>query len=81
LGWKTKSPALRKWLEGEGLWQADALKPRDPKNALERALLVVQKRHNATIFKQLAEKLSVKRCTDTSFLRFKDTLTAWFGAE
>lgn len=78
LGWQGHQPDLRTWLRGRGLLASDALKPDDPKLALEEALKVVNKRRSAVIYRQLSERVSVNRCTDPGFQRFRSNLSMWF---
>lgn len=77
LGWAERKPDLREWLRAESLWGATP-KPSDPKIAFERALKEVKRRPTAQYFLQLAEKVSVERCTDRAFARLRDTLRAWY---
>ena len=79
LGWARRSPDLRSALEQSGLWDSGDLKPRDPKAALEWALEAAgMDPISSSYFRELAEKVSVKRCQDRSFLRFKELLQNWF---
>lgn len=79
LGWAGRSPDLRSALEKRGLWDSGDLKPRDPKAALEWALGAAgMDPISSTYFRELAQKVSVRRCQDRSFLRFKELLQNWF---
>ena len=79
LGWAGRSPDLRSALEKRGFWDSGDLKPRDPKAALAWALGVAgMDPISSTYFRQLAERVSVQRCQDRSFLRFKELLQNWF---
>lgn len=78
MGWAGKQPDLRSWLRTHNLLGTDEIKPQNPKEAVELALRAVKKPRSAAIYKQLAEKVSVQRCTDSSFLRLKETLQEWF---
>lgn len=79
LGWKDRSPGLRQWLRSEGLLEDGQVKPADPKTAIERAVEVGQKRWTAGTCKTLASKVSLERCQDDSFARFKAVLQGWFA--
>ena len=81
LGWEGKSPDLRTWLREQGLWSEDAPKPKDPKQAVKKALRQVNKRPSSAVYQELAEKVSLKRCTDASFQRFRELLQEWFPAK
>lgn len=79
LGWAGRDRDLRSALEQQGLWDSDDIKPRDPKRALEWALKTARKRpRSSTYFSQIAESVSLERCQDPSFLRFKKQLQDWF---
>ncbi|HXG33899.1 MAG TPA: hypothetical protein VNJ11_11075 [Bryobacteraceae bacterium] len=80
LGWAGRQPALRSWLEQEGLWGAQDPKPKEPKKAVERALWQVQKPRSSAIYRTLARRVGVERCRDSAFLRLRETLQEWFGA-
>lgn len=73
--------ALRIWLRNSGLWPAGESKPLDPKEALDRALREKQLPSSATIYRSLAQKVSVTNCQDSSFEKFRSTLQEWFPAE
>jgi len=81
LGWAERSPNLRTWLEEQQLWPADIPKPHDPKHAMERALRAVRKRRSPALLRQLAERVSLRRCSDPAFIRLKTTLQRWFPAQ
>ena len=78
LGWEGKD--LRSWLEGKGLLNKGQAKPPDPKMAVESALREVGKQRSSVLFRRLAEKVSLQRCTDESFVKLKATLVRWFKA-
>ena len=77
-GWKNRRPPLRRWLIGQGYLQKGATKPERPKEALEAALHAVRKPRSASLYRQLAERVSLRRCNDPAFLELKTLLTAWF---
>ncbi len=94
-GWKNRRPSLRRWLIRQGylqagatkpqrpkeaLEQAGATKPQRPKEALEAALYTVRKPRSASLYRQLAEKVSLRGCHDPAFLELKTVLTDWFPA-
>lgn len=81
LGWSLRKPDLRTWLQSRKLLPERRQKPSDPKEALEEALRHVRKPPSAAIFAQLAGQVSTQRCTDGAFVKLRDTLQAWFGAE
>ncbi len=78
LGWKGRDQGLRPWLAEEGYWSADAMKPRRPKEAFEAALHAARKPRSSSLYKQIAERVSLRRCTDTAFLELRNVLLSWF---
>lgn len=78
LGWKEKSPPLRTWLKNQGFQESGLLKPSPPKEAVESALREVRKPRSSSIYFQIAEKVSLKRCKDPAFLKLKEKLVQWF---
>lgn len=78
LGWKNELGDIRSWLTDNELWPETEIKPPDPKEAYERALKEVGKPKSSSIFKELAENVSFKRCSDSSFAKLKNTLQNWF---
>ena len=79
LGWTDRNPGLRKALERQGLWSPGDPKPTDPKAAFEWTLRTARKRPISSMyFRELARKVSTRRCQDRAFLRFKRILQNWF---
>lgn len=78
LGWHGRQPSLRAWLFSQGLWSENDPKPSDPKAALEQALRLVRKPRSSSLYKRLAERVSLRSCQDPSFVKFKRTLRNWF---
>ena len=78
LGWQGRSPALREALETHGLWKPGEPKPADPKAALDWAVRKVGRRRDTPIYRELAQKVSTKRCRDRAFLRLGNLLRDWF---
>jgi hypothetical protein len=81
LGWVGERTDLREWLSRKGFIVGGALKPERPKEAMLAALRETGVKPSASIFGQLARTVSLERCQDRSFLRFRDILRAWFGAD
>ena len=46
---------------------------------IEHALRTVRLPRSAALYRQLAQQVSLTRCTDASFLKFKVTLQKWFA--
>jgi len=78
LGWAGREPNLRQWLRTEGLLPGDSLKPTQPKETLHKALQMARKPRSSSLYRQLAQKVSFKRCTDPAFEKLKKTLKDWF---
>lgn len=81
LGWSGRDPGLRAWLTAQGHLLAGQTKPQQPKKALEHALRIARKGRSSAIYLQLAQRVSIHRCTDPAFLKFKTTLQSWFGGD
>ncbi len=80
LGWEGRDPPLRRWLEQGGLWPSGQTKPSDPKRAFERALRAANLASSPALFRQLADRVSLERCTDPSFRALRGVLHGWFGS-
>lgn len=77
LGWPSNQD-LRSFLTSSDLWMPEEPKPNDPKVALETALRRRQIPRSPSIYRQLAERVSTRSCTDRSFVRLKSLLKGWF---
>jgi hypothetical protein len=78
LGWAGRQPDLRTWLREKELLLPDQAKPKRPKEAMQSALYEVRKPWSSSIHRQLAERVSFRRCTDPGFEKLKTTLQGWF---
>lgn len=81
LGWRGAPIHLRDALEGEGLWPHGKSKPPDPKSAMEWALWQARRPRSSSIYRSLAERVSLKKCHDRSFLKLRALLREWFGTD
>ena len=80
MGWIGKSPPLRNWLINKGhLADDNPIKPSSPKEAFEDALKKVREPRSSSIYKQIADKVSLKRCEDPAFMKLKEKLFQWFA--
>jgi len=77
--WKGISTPLRFWLKDKNFLADNSPKPYPPKKAFEDALKKVRKPRSASIYKQIADKVSLKRCQDPAFLKLKEKLFQWFA--
>lgn len=78
LGWSGTSPDLRSALIEKGLLNKSSAKPSDPKAAMKFALRKARVNPSASIYLELAQNVSFKRCQDLSFTKFKSVLQSWF---
>lgn len=79
LGWKSTNPLMQKWLiEKKYLHEGDA-KPHAPKEAMQAVLRLARLPRSASRYQQLAEKVSLERCSDAAFMKLKATLQGWFA--
>lgn len=79
-GWAQHQPRLRQWLEANDWWPREGEKPTRPKEALVAALREVKKHRSSAMYRRLAELVSLDRCTDFNFRRFKQILRQWFSS-
>lgn len=77
-GWKNRQPGLRPWLTEQGWFQEGQVKPARPKEAFEAALRKAQIPRSSSLYRQIAEKVSLERCTDKAFREFREILQNWF---
>lgn len=80
LGWSGRTPGLRSWLQKEGFLKHGQTKPLRPKEAMESALWIVRRARSSDLYRRLAEKVSLERCTDPAFARLQAILKRWFPA-
>jgi len=72
---------LRQRLADEGLWPVDAAKPPRPKETAQWVLKQAREPRSSAIYRQLAERISIRGCTDAAFAEMLSTLRNWFPAE
>lgn len=77
--WSNQPVPLRKWLLSKGWLQRGTVKPGKPKEAFEAALRQARTPKSASLYRQIAENVSLARCEDPAFLDLKATLQEWFG--
>ena len=81
LGWTAGYPALRSWLERNGLGRVGESTPTDPKVAMRNAPKQMNLQPSARRFAELAGAVSLQRCSDPAFSEFARTLRKWFPTE
>ena len=77
-GWTHRQPGLRRWLVEQDWLEQDAIKPGRPKEAFQAALREARTARSSSLYQHIAERVSLRRCTDTVFQELKDTLQRWF---
>ena len=80
-GWKDRQPSLRHWLTDQGWLRENEVKPVRPKEAFQAALREARRPRSSSLYQQIAEEVSLRRCKDRSFLEFKDVLRSWFSGD
>lgn len=80
LGWGNLNN-LHTWLRENSFLSENETRPLRPKEALEAALRAVRKPRSSAIYSMLAQRVSLKNCTDLSFLKLRDSLQNWFPRE
>ena len=80
LGWAGRTPALRAWVQSAtAFWHTEEIKSARPKEAFDAAQRMARKQHSPSVFEDLATRVSMDRCVDPAFLKFKSILQGWFG--
>ena len=77
-GWKDRQPPLRRWLTDQGWLPAGGVKPSRPKEAFQAALREARKPRSSSLYRQIAERVSLRGCTDRAFREFRSVLQDWF---
>ncbi len=75
---RQKNLSMREWLEQRGLWDVDMSKPADPKKAVEDVLKISKTPRSSAIYRQITNRVSVRRCLDPAFLKLCSALQQWF---
>ncbi len=79
VGW-TGTETIHEWLVSTGHWALERPKPQNPKAALESLLLRSRRTRSARVYEDLARRVSLDRCQDRAFQKFRTTLQRWFPA-
>ena len=80
VGWSQPETA-RDWLVQHGYLVGDEVKPKDPKDSVIAMLRLAKKPLASDVFVELASRVSLARCQDRAFQKFRDTLQRWFPAQ
>ena len=70
--------SLRDWLREKGLLPRGAVKPSEPKEAVELVLKTVRTPRSSSIYGDLAQSVSTERCIDPAFAKLRRCLREWF---
>ena len=76
-GWKNRQPGLRPWLTEQGWLREGWMKPVRPKEAFEAALREAQIPRSSSLYREIANKVSLERCTDNTFREFREIMQNW----
>ena len=76
----SQSQSIREWLETRNYLSSDNSKPPDPKAAIESVLAAQKKPLSSSLFADLARDVSLARCQDRAFQKFRTILQGWFPA-
>ena len=81
IGWRNEpnQPRLREWLRNQGFLAENDTRIQRPKEALEAVRRYTKKPKSPALFYQLAQKVSLKNCSDPSFIKLKSILHVWFA--
>ena len=77
LGWR-RAEALNQWLKENGHLREGAVKPVNPKSAMEAALQEARLPMSTSIYRKIARNVGLARCTDPAFVSFQATIRGWF---
>ena len=77
-GWKNRQPPLKQWLVERGWLQSGEVKPNRPKEAFQAALREARIQRSSSLYQQIAQRVSLRRCADRSFQEFQAILRTWF---
>jgi hypothetical protein len=75
---KPDDVGIREWLRAKDFTFTENDKPVRPKEAMDRILPHLGKRHSSSLYRRIAETISLHRCTDPAFKRLRTTLGEWF---
>jgi hypothetical protein len=78
LGFVGTYTALRSALEAEGFWRNGEAKPHRPKEAVEWTLRRSRKGRSSAIYQGLANRITIRRCTDPALCALRTALIGWF---
>ena len=77
VNWSQSEP-INEWLAARGYMVAGNAKPSDPKGAIEAILKLEKIPLPSDLFAELARRVSLNRCQDRAFQKFRNILRRWF---
>ena len=69
---------IRDWLRRQNFDFSINEKPIRPKEALEAVLRSLNSPRSSAFYQHIAERISLRRCTDEAFIRLRTQLSEWF---
>lgn len=75
--WRSKK-RIREWLKENQFDFTSEAKPLRPKEALEAILQETKQPRSSSLYKRIAQKISLRKCTDAAFQRLQSQLQIWF---
>jgi len=81
LGWADRLPPMRQWLRENGYLLDRSHKPVRPKETMEKVLRQTGKPRSSSIYRQLAERVSLQGHQDPAFQKLCEILRTWFPRE
>ncbi len=77
IGWE-KQMSLYDWARENGYLEEGAIKPSRPKETLEEALRISETSKSASIYKNIATRVSYRDCVDPAFQKMINQFLKWF---
>lgn len=81
LGWINQPISLHAWLVQQNFLTEVEHKPQRPKETMEAVLRKIKKPRSASIYLQLAQRVSLHGHTEPAFSKFRTTMQRWFAQE
>lgn len=73
-GWGSRQAGLHRWLVQKGWLGRGETKPAKPKEAFQAALRQARQPRSASLYRELAARVSLRHCEDEAFREFRDIL-------
>lgn len=70
--------SIPEWLASQGYLQPGAVKPQNPKYAVDEMLSLHGKHRSAKLYADSARNAGLAHCQDRAFQKFRSTLQRWF---